>query len=267
MRLLVPEMIYATTVGVELSTASNTETVYAAIRNGNPQAVAYYQNLKVRIADGQKAQIILAAIRSVHEQRKAMNIKYRNPFIGAAGGVAYLTPSGQTITQEEVATLVDMMDEIVVASGGPRGAAKGKAVAAAAKAAAAKPISSLVAKPVSSALRSPVASALSAPKILIPIALPTAPKPISALGRAGTLQLSPQCQEYAKVLTRLGPNPTGVLEKGILNAAQAMCNNSPRPAGQSPCEVYQRALQAATRPSPVILAALKAKCAAAGGSV
>ncbi len=76
---------------------SNAEVIYRKIRSGDPQAVNYYLNLKKRIADGKRAEMVMAAIRAVHEAQKAPQ-----PEIGAVG---YLTPSGHVLTAQAVSQL------------------------------------------------------------------------------------------------------------------------------------------------------------------
>jgi hypothetical protein len=88
------------------------ETLYNMVVGGEPQAVNYYVNLKRRIADGQKAQLVHDAIQTVHERRKAMYGKpfARGPYVGAdyqAG--SYSTPNGKVLTPTQLAQLVSLV--------------------------------------------------------------------------------------------------------------------------------------------------------------
>ena len=109
---------------------SHTRAIYQAIRAGDPKAVAYYRELKVRIEDGKKAELILAAIQAVHEEHKASVSGYAPPYqplvdcmergdmfslmraqrnqgphamVGAEG---HITPNGYLLTQGALSQLV-----------------------------------------------------------------------------------------------------------------------------------------------------------------
>lgn len=87
-----------------------TEQLYDKITAGDPKAVAYYENLKKRIADGRRAENIRTCIRAIHERRKTMNVKTRVPFTGAESYPAgsYITPNGKVLTPTVLTKLVGL---------------------------------------------------------------------------------------------------------------------------------------------------------------
>jgi hypothetical protein len=79
---------------------SNTKALYQALRQGNPNAVAYYEKLKERIEDGKRAQLIMNAIQAVHTEHQASRAS-----IGALPGVC-ITPNGRVLTPQALSQLV-----------------------------------------------------------------------------------------------------------------------------------------------------------------
>lgn len=79
---------------------SNTKALYQALRQADPRAVAYYEDLKRRIEDGKRAQLIMNAIQAVHAEHKASR-----PSIGALPG-GCITPNGRLLTPQALSQLV-----------------------------------------------------------------------------------------------------------------------------------------------------------------
>lgn len=80
---------------------TNTEKLYRRIRNKDPQAIAYYQDLKRRYEDGKRAELVLNALQALHEQQKMVAAS-----IGALPSAGCTTPSGHYLSQEALSKLV-----------------------------------------------------------------------------------------------------------------------------------------------------------------
>lgn len=90
---------------------SNAERIYDRIRSGDPYARSYYLNLKRRIADGRRAEIVHTAIGAVHERRK--NMKARLYFGADYPPGSYLTPNGKILTPDAIAQLANMIHSAI----------------------------------------------------------------------------------------------------------------------------------------------------------
>lgn len=84
----------------------NTNRIYDAIRRGDPKAVEFYQTMKQRVLDGERAKMVVGAIQFVHEQRKAGMLPMRTSVGAAYPPGSYLTPNGKVLTPDVISQLV-----------------------------------------------------------------------------------------------------------------------------------------------------------------
>jgi len=84
--------------------APTTRSLYRALRRAEPEAVAYYEDLKERIEDGKRAELVMGALQALHRQQRAIEI---GAHIGASlPPEGCVTPNGLFLSKEAMTRLL-----------------------------------------------------------------------------------------------------------------------------------------------------------------